>query len=83
MRTARTTLLAVTVPRLALTRPLKNKGDQMPQSNKDSKGGKSHSDNKPRPGGRSSGVSNGNKAQGRSAQSPTGPQKHGEKKTTN
>ncbi len=83
MQTARMTQPGVTIPRLTLTRPFKNKGHQMPQSNKDSKGGKSHSDNKPRSGGRSSGASTGNKAQGRSAQSPTGPQKHGEKKSTN
>jgi len=54
----------------------------MPQSNQDSKGGKSHSDNKPASGNRSGGAAPANKEQRRATDSPTGPQKHGEKKTT-
>ncbi len=53
----------------------------MPQSTKDSKGGKTHAQNDTHSKG---GVSDkaATKSTGRSATSPVGPNKHGEKKTT-
>jgi hypothetical protein len=53
----------------------------MPQSTKDSKGGKSHSNKKTHAKGQASDAK-AQKTDGRSASSPTGPHKHGEKKTT-
>lgn len=54
----------------------------MPQSTKDSKGGKSHAGKKTHSSGAVSEKAAAKKSSGRSAQSPTGPNKHGEKKTT-
>lgn len=53
----------------------------MPQSNKDSKGGKTASSPKTHASGQVSDAA-AKKAAPRSEKSPTGPQKHGEKKTT-
>lgn len=52
----------------------------MPQSTKDTQGGKTHAKKTQHPSGAVSGKKAG-KA-GRSGASPTGPHKHGEKKTT-
>ena len=54
----------------------------MPQSTKDSKGGKSHAGKKTHSSGAVSDKAAAKKSGGRSAKSPTGPRKHGEKKTT-
>ena len=54
----------------------------MPQSTKDSKGGKTSSTKNTHSTGQASEVA-AKKSGGRSANSPTGPQKHGETKTTN
>lgn len=51
----------------------------MPQSTKDSQGGKSHAPKKTASSGKTAGGSQGKKD---TSSSPTGPQKHGEKKTT-
>jgi hypothetical protein len=62
--------------------PRRNKEKQMPQSTKDSKGGKTHATKSK---GRSSGAMSDKaaaKKSARSAGSPTGPNKHGEKKST-
>jgi hypothetical protein len=53
----------------------------MPQSTKDNKGGKSHPAKKSHDSGTVSDKGAAKKS-GRSAASPTGPHKHGEKKTT-
>ncbi len=53
----------------------------MPQSTKDSQGGKTHAKKTTHSSGQASGAA-AKKAEQRSAQSPTGPHKHGEKKTT-
>jgi len=53
----------------------------MPQSSKDNHGGKSHPTKKSHASGTVSDKAAATKA-GRSAASPTGPHKHGEKKTT-
>jgi hypothetical protein len=53
----------------------------MPQSTKDSKGGKSSSTKQTHSKGQASEAA-AKKNEGRSANSPTGPKKHGEKKTT-
>lgn len=53
----------------------------MPQSTKDNKGGKSHATKKTHSSGAVSEKAAAKKS-GRSASSPTGPHKHGEKKTT-
>ena len=52
------------------------------QSTKDSKGGKSHPNKKSHSSGAVSEKAAAKKSSGRSAKSPTGPNKHGEKKTT-
>jgi hypothetical protein len=54
----------------------------MPQSTKDSQGGKIHAKKTTKTGGAVSDKAVAKKAGGRSAKSPTGPNKHGEKKTT-
>ncbi|WP_299759970.1 hypothetical protein [Ramlibacter sp.] len=54
----------------------------MPQSTKDSQGGKSHAGKKKHSSGEVSDKAAARKTGGRSAGSPTGPNKHGEKKTT-
>lgn len=55
----------------------------MPQSTKDTQGGKSHAKKKTHSSGAVSDKAAAKKADsGRSANSPTGPNKHGEKKTT-
>jgi hypothetical protein len=54
----------------------------MPQSTKDSQGGKTHSRKKAHSSGAVSDKAAASKSAGRSAKSPTGPNKHGEKKTT-
>ena len=54
----------------------------MPQSTKDTKGGKTHASKKTHSSGAVSDKAAAKKAGGRSANSPTGPNKHGEKKTT-
>jgi len=54
----------------------------MPQSTKDSKGGKTHGGKKTHSSGAVSEKAAAKKSSGRSANSPTGPNKHGEKKTT-
>lgn len=53
----------------------------MPQSTKDSNGGKIHSNKKTHSKGQASEAA-ARKNEGRSANSPTGSHKHGEKKTT-
>ena len=53
----------------------------MPQSTKDSRGGKSTSTKQTHSKGQASEAA-AKKNEGRSPNSPTGPQKHGEKKTT-
>ena len=53
----------------------------MPQSTKDTKGGKSHPQKKSHSSGAVSDKAMAKKS-GRSGSSPTGPAKHGEKKTT-
>lgn len=53
----------------------------MPQSSKDNKGGKTHANKKTHSSGAVSEKAAAKKA-GRSSGSPTGPNKHGEKKTT-
>lgn len=53
----------------------------MPQSTKDSKGGKTHAKKKTHSSGAVSDKAAAKKS-GRSSASPTGPMKHGEKKTT-
>ena len=53
----------------------------MPQSTKDSQGGKTHAKKNTHSGGTASEAA-AKKLQGRSAKSPVGPSKHGEKKTT-
>jgi hypothetical protein len=53
----------------------------MPQSTKDSKGGKTHPQKKTHASGTVSDKAAA-KTTGRSAKSPTGPHKHGEKKST-
>jgi hypothetical protein len=58
-----------------------NKANAMPQSTKDSKGGKSSSTKATHSKGQASEAA-AKKNAGRNANSPTGPQKHGEKKTT-
>jgi len=52
----------------------------MPQSSKDSSGGKEHAKKKTHDSGAASAAKTGKSAG--SGQSPTGPAKHGEKKTT-
>jgi hypothetical protein len=52
------------------------------QSTKDSQGGKTHSKKKTGASGAVSDKAAAKKSSGRSAKSPTGPNKHGEKKTT-
>jgi hypothetical protein len=55
----------------------------MPQSTKDSQGGKNHSNKKSRSSGAVSEKAAARKgSSGRSASSPTGPNKHGERKST-
>jgi hypothetical protein len=54
----------------------------MPQSTKDSQGGKTHSTKQTHSTGAVSGASADKKEQGRAEKSATGPSKHGEKKTT-
>jgi hypothetical protein len=54
----------------------------MPQSSKDSKGGKSSAQKKTHSGGQASEASADKKSKSQSGQSPTGSKKHGEKKTT-
>ena len=54
----------------------------MPQSTKDSKGGKTHPQKDTHSSGAVSGKAAAKKASSRSAASPVGPKKHGEKKTT-
>jgi hypothetical protein len=54
----------------------------MPQSTKDSQGGKTHPGRKTKAADAVSDKAAAKKAGGRSAASPTGPNKHGEKKTT-
>jgi hypothetical protein len=61
-----------------MVRPIE--GDPM-QSTKDSKGGKSHPTTKGKSGGAVSDKAMAKKS-ARSSKSPTGPNKHGEKKTT-
>ena len=55
---------------------------QMPQSSKDNQGGKTHSKKTTHSSGAVSEKAMAKKSSGRSAKSPTGPNKHGEKKTT-
>ena len=55
----------------------------MPQSTKDSNGGKTHAGKQTHSSGQTSDAKADKKQEGRTSQSPTGPQKHGEKKTTN
>lgn len=54
----------------------------MPQSSKDNKGGKNHAAKKTHSSGAVSEKAAAKKPSARSAGSPTGPNKHGEKKTT-
>jgi hypothetical protein len=54
----------------------------MPQSTKDSKGGKTHPQKDTHSSGAVSDKAAAKKSGGRSATSPVGPNKHGEKKTT-
>ena len=54
----------------------------MPQSTKDNQGGKTHSAKKTHSSGAVSDKAAAKKSGGRSSTSPTGPQKHGEKKST-
>ncbi|GAC1607286.1 MAG: hypothetical protein NVS3B2_16170 [Ramlibacter sp.] len=54
----------------------------MPQSTKDSQGGKTHSTAKTHSTGAVSDAAAQKKGQSRSDKSPVGPSKHGEKKTT-
>ena len=54
---------------------------QMPQSTKDNKGGKTHAKKNTHSSGQVSDKA-AEKKSGRSVASPTGPMKHGEKKTT-
>jgi len=54
----------------------------MPQSTKDNNGGKSHPAKKSNPSGAVSEKAMAKKSGRRSTASPTGPNKHGEKKTT-
>ncbi|WP_186511249.1 hypothetical protein [Caenimonas sedimenti] len=54
----------------------------MPQSTKDSRGGKTTASKKTHASGAVSDKAAAKKAGGRSDRSPTGPNKHGEKKTT-
>jgi hypothetical protein len=54
----------------------------MPQSTKDSKGGKTHPQKDSHSSGAVSDKAAAKKSGGRSATSPVGPNKHGEKKTT-
>ena len=54
----------------------------MPQSTKDSRGGKTHGGKKTHSSGTVSDKAAAKKSSGRSAKSPTGPMKHGEKKST-
>ena len=54
----------------------------MPQSTKNSQGGKTHPSKKSHSSGAVSDKAAARKSSGRSAKSPTGPNKHGEKKTT-
>lgn len=54
----------------------------MPQSSKDSNGGKTHSGKNTSSGGKAKSKAAEKKAHA-SSSSPTGPHKHGEKKTTN
>ena len=54
----------------------------MPQSTKDSKGGKTHRQKDTHSAGTVSDKAAAKKSTGRSATSPVGPNKHGEKKTT-
>jgi hypothetical protein len=56
--------------------------EAMPQSTKDAKGGKTHPGKKTHATGTVSDKVAAAKSGGRSAKSPTGPNKHGEKKTT-
>ena len=56
-------------------------GNEMPQSTKDNNGGKSHATKKTHSSGQVADKAVAKKG-GRSATSPTGPIKHGEKKTT-
>jgi len=51
----------------------------MPQSSKDNQGGKNHPAKNTNPGGK---ADTGSREKSKAATSPTGPQKHGEKKTT-
>ena len=54
----------------------------MPQSTKDSRGGKTHPQKQTHSHGAVSEKAAAKKSSGRSANSPIGPNKHGEKKTT-
>lgn len=54
----------------------------MPQSTKDAKGGKTHAKKTTHSSGAVSEKAAAKKASSRSSASPTGPNKHGEKKTT-
>lgn len=54
----------------------------MPQSKKDNQGGKTHAGKKTHSSGSVSEKELGKKSGGRAAGSPTGPNKHGEKKST-
>ncbi len=54
----------------------------MPQSTKDSKGGKTHPQKDTNSAGAVSDKAAAKKSSGRTAASPIGPNKHGEKKTT-
>jgi hypothetical protein len=54
----------------------------MPQNTKDSQGGKTHSTKQTHSSGAVSDAAAAKKEQGKSSKSPTGPSKHGEKKTT-
>jgi hypothetical protein len=54
----------------------------MPQSKKDNQGGKTHAAKKTHSSGAVSEKAAAKKSSGRSAGSPTGPNKHGEKKST-
>lgn len=54
----------------------------MPQSKKDNQGGKTHAAKKTHASGAVSEKAAAKKAGGRSANSPTGPNKHGERRTT-
>ena len=54
----------------------------MPQSTKDSNGGKTHSTTKTHSASTASGAAAAKKPDGRAAKSPVGSSQHGEKKTT-